>query len=211
MARRNLLRNRAVRVPLSFRGTLGPAAVLGALVTGAALAASTSPSPQVSPEGTCCHVFIDYQFIWTLEMVPDSTGHPTPVLNIITLVEGEWDFRPRDIHIRNAAGREARVERFAVDTGVPGEPFFTPYLKVHGDSFIGIDLVGDFSAFAEPASVIIDLDRFRFRLQPVDRLEFENIVQQVSQINLESPDIRDDYRILGIDLRGRREVKRRYY
>ncbi|GAB4243567.1 MAG: hypothetical protein Kow00109_19370 [Acidobacteriota bacterium] len=196
---------------LSSLGVPARLVLLGMILATPQISDAFAGPPQEPPKGSCCHVFIDYQFIWTLEMVPDSTGHPTPVLNIITLLDGEWDFRPRDIHISNSAGREARVERFAVDTGVPGEPFLTPYLKVHGDSFIGLDLVGDFSDFAEPASVVIDLDRFRFRLQPVDRLEFENIVQRVSQINLESPDIRDDYRILNIDLRGRREVRRRYY
>lgn len=180
------------------------------LVPGFSSAAGvTFQSERVGP--SCCHVYIDYQFIWTLEMVPDASGQAVPVLNIVTLVEGQWDLRPRDIHVRDAAGQEARIDRFAVDTGVPGEPFLTPYLKVHGDSFIGLDLVGDFANFEEPAEVTIDLGDFRFGLQAVDRLEFENLVQRISQINLESPDIRDDFRVLSIYPIGKREYRRRYY
>ena len=192
-----------------IRAALGVTWSLCVVAGSSPSAAATLQSEWVGP--SCCHVYIDYQFIWTLEMVPDASGQPVPVLNIITLLEGQWDLRPRDIHLRNGAGQEARIDRFAVDTGVPGEPFLTPYLKVHGDSFIGLDLVGDFTNFAEPAEVTIDLGDFRFGLQAVDRLEFENLVQRISQINLESPDLRDDFRVLSIHPMGKREYRRRYY
>ncbi len=170
------------------------------------------PVPAVpgAPRATACHVFIDHQFIWTLEVVKSASG-PAPILNIITFVKGQWDLRPRDIHLVNPAGRKAEVEKFSIDTGVIEDPYLLQYLKVHGDSFIGLDLLGDFRDFETLAEVSIDLGESRFILEPMDCLEFENVVQQINQINYDSPDIRQDYEVLRIELRGRREARRRFF
>jgi hypothetical protein len=180
-------------------------------------AAQTVPQPvQVPaapgpPRVSACHVFIDHQFIWTLEVVKSASGAPSPILNIITFLEGQWDLRPKDIHLINGAGREAEVEKFSIDTGVVEDPYLLRYLKVHGDSFIGLDLLGDFRGFETLAEVSIDLGDSRFILEPVDCLEFENVVHQINQINYDTPDIRQDYEVLRIELKGRREARRRFY
>jgi hypothetical protein len=162
-------------------------------------------------DGSRCHVFIDYDFIWTLEMVKPGDGSAVPILNIITFGEGEWDFRPEHIHIMKDRRREAQIDRFSIDTGVPGEPYGVPYLKVLGDSFIGMDLIGDFQGFEEPRQISIDLGNNRFTLEPVDCLEYENIAHRINQVNFETPDIHQDYEILGIETMGKREARRQYY
>lgn len=158
-----------------------------------------------------CHIFIDRQFIWTLEMVGGADQGHVPVMNIITFVEGEWDMRPPQVHLLDPTGREAEIDKFSVDTGVPGEPHIVRYLKVHGNSFIGIDLLGEYEGFTELETVSIDLGDARFVLDPIDCLEYETMVQRVSQINLETPDIRQDFSILGIPFKGQRQARRRYY
>lgn len=168
--------------------------------------------PEDSPAASACHIFIDYQFIWTVEVIQDpAASQPIPILNIITLVEGQWDLRPSDIHLINTSGEEAEIDRFAVDTGVPGEPYHLHYLKVLGSSFIGMDLLGDFRGFSELSEVMIDLGESRFRLEPIDCLDFESTAHAINQINYESPDIRQDFEVLKIDLMGRREARRRFY
>jgi hypothetical protein len=164
-----------------------------------------------TPESSACHIFIDYQFIWTLEVVKNVSGKPVPILNIITFPKGQWDLRPTNIHIFNERRQEAEIEKFSIDTGVPDEPYIVRYLKVHGDSFIGMDLVGDFENFETPAKVTIELGDSDFTLVPVDRLEFENLAQRIDQINYDSPDIRQDFEVLQIPFKGKREARRRFY
>jgi hypothetical protein len=166
--------------------------------------------PQVTPK-SACHVFIDHQFIWTLEVTRLRSGEPGPILNIITFVDGQWDLRPRNIRLVAPGGREAEIEKFSIDTGVIEDPYYLQYLKVQGDSFIGLDLLGDFEGFEELAEVSIDLGNNRFILEPIDCLEFENVVRQINQVNFDSPDLRQDYEVLGLNLRGRREARRMYY
>lgn len=171
-----------------------------------------SAQPARKPlESSACHIFIDYQFIWTLEVVKNVSGKPVPILNIITFPKGQWDLRPTNIHIFNNRRQEAEIERFSIDTGVPEEPYVLRYLKVHGDSFIGMDLVGDFENFETPTRVTIELGDNNFTLEPVDRLEFETLAQRIDQINYDSPDIRQDFEVLKIPFKGKREARRRFY
>jgi hypothetical protein len=177
-----------------------------------AAVAVVSAQPGSKPlESSACHIFIDYHFIWTLEVIENVSGKPVPILNIITFPKGQWDLRPTNIHIFNSRRQEAEIEKFSIDTGVPDEPYIVRYLKVHGDSFIGMDLIGDFSNFETPTKVVIELGDNDFTLEPVDRLEFENLAQRIDQINYDSPDIRQDYDVLKIPLKGKREARRRFY
>jgi hypothetical protein len=171
---------------------------------------STSAQERRSLEQSRCHVFIDYQFIWTLEVVSDYQGNSTPILNIVTIVDGQWDLRPNQIHLKEGNRREFEIERFSIDTGV-GDGLQRKYLKVLGESFIGIDLQGEFQQLDELTEVSIELGNDVFVLEPVDCLRFETIVHQVNQINYDSPDIRQDYDVLKIDVLGKREARRRFY
>ncbi len=177
----------------------------------AAFPVLNAQSVEKPPETSACHVFIDYQFVWTLEVVKNPSGQPVPILNIITFPEGQWDLRPSNVHIYNQRRQEAEIDKFSIDTGVPDDPYYLQYLKVHGSSFIGMDLIGDFSAFATPSMVTIELGDNDFTLAPVDCLEFENLAQRIDQINYDSPDIRQDYDVLKIPFKGKREARRRFY
>lgn len=171
--------------------------LLLAVVTCTGRAAGQAADAQ--PSG--CHVYIGYELIWTFEMVSG-----TPVLNIVSFVEGEWMLRPEQILIqgRDQRRRGARIRRFSIDTGVPGDPYNVNFLRVQGNSFIGLDLLGDFSNYQTPASVKIDLGNHRYELQPVDCLDFEMLVEKISRVNFNSPDIREDFRVLKIEVMGRR-------
>ena len=158
-----------------------------------------------------CHVFIDYQFIWTLEMVSGENDLPVPVLNIVTFAKGQWDLRPDQIHLHANRRREAEIKRFAIDTGVASNPYVVRYLKVRGESFIGMDLLGKFHGFEELSQVLIDLDENRFILEPVDCFQYETIVSKINQINFDSPDLRQDYSVLKLSLQGKREARRKHY
>jgi len=158
-----------------------------------------------------CHVFIDYQFIWTLEMVEEESETTTPVVNIVTFIKGQWDLRPEQVHLHASRRREATIKRFSIDTGVAGEPYEVPYLKVLGESFIGMDLVGEFQGFEELSQVYVDLADNRFVLEAIDCFQYESLVSKVNQINFDSPDLRQDYSTLKITPHGKREARRQHY
>ena len=164
--------------------------------------------PEV-PEQSACHVYIDEQHIWTLEIIPDANGVLTPILNIINFTRSEAELRPAEIHIADAMGEEARVERFSIDTGVPGDPYLTPFLKVLRTSFIGMDLMGDFEGFSAPARVFVDLGPHRFQLQPLDCMEFEMLAEKINQVNFNSPNVAEDFWVLKIEPFGDRQRRPR--
>jgi hypothetical protein len=171
----------------------------------APVAGQTPETAKLEPSR--CHIFIDYQNIWTLEMVEGSKGGRVPILNIITFTKGEWELRPQQIHIHNKRGREARIERFSIDTGIADEPYLTPVLRVLAFSFIGVDLVGQFKDYEEPHRVTIDLGDDRFELVPVPCLEYDTLAEKINGLNFESPDIREDFAVLKLEPRGRKSAR----
>jgi hypothetical protein len=161
-------------------------------------------SPQRQPpESSRCHVFIDDQNIWTLEILVQRSGAIVPIVNIITFSPGEWDFRPREIRLYKG-DQEARAQKFSMDTGVPDEPYTMEYLRVLGHSFIGLDLLGDFDDFAEPTQIVIDLGEDRFQLEPVECMDFETLAGKIDQINFNSPNLWDDFEVLQIEFMGQK-------
>ena len=174
---------------------------LFSLFTGLVLCASLSAQPNSGdiPAVSNCHIFVDEQNIWTLEMIEE-----TPVLNFITLSQGRWDFAPAQVHIYDQNDNQARVERFSMDRG-DGESIIRIFLRVLGKSFMGVDLVGEFEGFGEPKRVLIDLGRDRFVLQPISCGNFDALAQKIDRINVNSPDIFQDFQILQITPMGDRD------
>jgi len=101
-------------------------------------------------ERSRCHCFIDYENIWTFEMVENQDGQRVPILNIITFTAGQWEMKPAQVHVLNAKSREAKIDKFSIDTGIAEEPYNTGSLKVLGNGFIGLDLLGKFDDYGEP-------------------------------------------------------------
>jgi hypothetical protein len=178
---------------------------LAALLSPLWISAQTIPSR--APESSACHVFLDDQNIWTLETLQEPDGTIIPILNIITFSPGTWDFRPREVHIYDRDHQEAMVEKFSMDTGVPGEPYLMEYLSVKGNSFIGLDLLGRFEDFVEPARVVIDLGEDRFQLQVLDCLDFNALAEKIDQVNFDSPNIWEDYEVLQIEFLGDKSLR----
>lgn len=172
-----------------------------------AAAGQLSPTDTTeSAAASACHAFVDFENIWTVELIRSRDENITPILNIITFTKGEWDLRPDQIHIFNRKGKEARIKRFAIDTGVPGDAYKSNYLKVLGNSFVGVDLEGKLKVKDFPTSprVTIDLAHHRFELQPLDCEAFDNLAHRINKINFNSPDIREDFDLIKIPHLGRR-------
>jgi len=151
-----------------------------------------------------CHCFIDYENIWTFEMVQNHEGRRVPILNIITFKPGEWELKPVQVQVLNGKSRPARIDKFSIDTGIEDEPYNVSNLKVLGNGFIGVDLLGKFDDYGEPTKVVIDLGENRFELQPMDCMEFDMIAEQINKVNFDSPQIKEDFDTLKIEHKGTR-------
>jgi hypothetical protein len=162
---------------------------------------------QKKVEASRCHVFIDYENIWTFEMVQNDEGKGVPILNVITFTPGQWEMKPNQVHVVNGKNREARIERFSMDTGIAEEPYISNSLKVLGNGFIGIDLMGNFDDHAEPTKVFIDLGDQRFELLPMDCMQFDMLAEQINKINVDSPAVKDDFDVLKIQHQGTKVAK----
>jgi len=183
--------------------------VLASVVLMSPLLLIAQPEQKKPLDQSRCHCFIDYENIWTFEMVQSQDGKRVPILNIITFTPGQWELRPNQIHILNKKNKEARVEKFSMDTGIAEEPYMSNMLKVLGNGFIGVDLIGNYDEFGEPSKVSIDLGEQRFDLQPMDCLEFEMLAEQINKINFDSPKVKDDFDILKIETKGTKAAKPR--
>ena len=159
-------------------------------------------------EESGCHVFIDYKSIWTMEVVKEMGKAPVPVMNLVTFDAKESPLRPQQIHLYNKVGQTPEVTRLAIDTGVPGDPYITNFLNVQANSFIAFDLVGDFEGFEKPDRVTVELEETEYNLQAIDCLDFEMLVGQINKVNFDSPDVKQDYDLLGIRHMGKRKPRR---
>lgn len=167
------------------------------------------PSVQLAPEPCLetrersnCHIFIDHEIIWTVEVVEELGQAPVPIVNIITFEMSEAPLRPEQIRLFNQQERTAEIKRFKIETGF--EPYFTSYLRVLPSSFIGFDLEGIFKGFIEPARVVIELAETEYVLQAVDCLNYEILAERINKINFDTPDIREDFSVLRIPHVGSR-------
>ena len=181
---------------------------LSIIVAALLVAFQPAPEPRLEKlDRSRCHVFINYQIIWTVEVAEEFNRAPVPIVNIITFEAKETPLKPEQIHLYDSQGRTAEVKRFAIETGF--EPYITSYLKVLSSSFIGLDLQGDFEGFAEPERVVIELGETEYTLQAVDCLDYEMLAEQINKVNYDSPDIREDFDLLRIPHIGSKGLVKR--
>ena len=156
----------------------------------------TSASQLEKTEVSSCHIFIDNQIIWTMEVVEGSNQFPVPIVNVVTFEMEETVLRTRHIFLFNKANRTAEINRFSIETGF--DPYLTNNLKILPSSFIGFDLKGNFKGFLKPTRVVIELGKTRYLLQAVECLVYEILASKINKINYDTPDVKEDFSVLQI-------------
>jgi hypothetical protein len=161
---------------------------------------------QPAQDGTSqCLAFVDYDFIWTLELVKEQDG-TTPIFNAICLSRGQWELEPGEIRLYLGKD-ELRATDFSIDSGDPANPRLTKYLGIRGPDFVGVDLVGDFKKLDVLTKVVIELGKDRFILDPLDCSDYDALLDKLSQLELDSSSQVDRFEALGIKLFGRRQAR----
>ena len=157
-------------------------------------------APPAQPSGQL-FAFVDYDFIFTLELVRPGV----PILNFVHAGKGNYFLKADEIRII-AGIKLYRPRLFEVDTSVAKDPMRISGLRVHPHSSFGLTLVGDLAGLEAIDKVTVKLGADLFQLQPMDKTAFEVLAKQVNQLNLLSPDIREDFRVLEIRPCGSRKA-----
>jgi hypothetical protein len=165
----------------------------------------TNPPAQTRSDGTAdpgksaYFAFVDRDFIFTVEMV----GPGVPLLNFVSMSDEEKVLSAKLVRL-TLENRKAPALAFLVDTGDPKEPITIPSITMRPRSSFGVRIKGDFGSEREVLGVILRVGTEDFRLAPLTSLAFENLVIKVNRINLNSPDFRDDWQAVKLEVLGSR-------
>ena len=150
-------------------------------------------------------MFVDYDFIWTLEVVREG-NKAIPIFNAICLHRGQWELAPAEIRLLRGK-EEFRVTDFSIDSGDPGKPHITRYLGIRGPDSVGLDLIGDYQNLDALSEVVIELGQDRFILDALDCKDYDAKMDKIAELDMDGGNMVDDFEALGIQLFGRREAR----
>jgi len=163
-----------------------------------------SPLAAQDLEKSAYHVFLDFDFAITMEVVKDGKM-VVPILNIIAFSGGTWEISPPDVKILSGKGLYASDLRFSFDTGDSDKPYVSTYLRIEGGDFIGVDVIGELKDYEEPTLVRIRLGDEWFSLVPVEVDAFEAMLDGLNNIDLRDPDLVTAFDKQNLPLMGTRD------
>jgi hypothetical protein len=167
-------------------------------------AAGVSSAEEPGLEKSAYFAYVDREFIFTVEVVKPGA----PLLNFVSLTDGEEKLTAKNIHLQ-IGNRQAVTSLFHVEADRYQQPLTVSSLRMHPRSSFGFRLEGNFGNIEELYGVDIDLGEEKFKLAPLSKFEFETLVLKINRLNLGSPDFRDDFRVLNLELIGLRSFSRR--
>lgn len=150
------------------------------------------------------YVFVDREFIFTLEMVKPGV----PLFNFISMIDEERNLLAKQIQIILQT-RKVPGKFFMVDTGDPKEPVIVPSVRIRPRSSFGVRLQGEFGTEKELLGATIRVAEEDFKLVPLASFDFEKLAMKINRLSLASPDFREDWRVLKLELLGTRQPARR--
>ena len=150
-------------------------------------------------EKSAYFAFVDRDFIFTVEMVNPGV----PLLNFVSMADEQKILSAKLVRL-SLENRKAPAQAFLVDTGDPKDPITIPSVTMRPRSSFGVRIQGDFGAEREVLGVTLRVGTEDFKLVPLTSLAFENLVIKVNRINLNSPDFRDDWQAVKLDVIGSR-------
>ena len=143
--------------------------------------------------------FVDRDFIFTVEMV----GPGIVLLNFVSMLDEERVLSAKLVRL-TLENRKAPSMAFLVDTGDPKEPITVPSITMRARSSFGVRIKGDYGSEKEISGVTLRVGTEDLKLVPVTSLEFENLVIKVNRINLNSPNFREDWQSVKLEVIGSR-------
>jgi hypothetical protein len=148
--------------------------------------------------------FVDREFIFTVEFVKPGL----PLFNFVSMIEEVRTLQAKETLLA-LENHKVPAQLYLVDTGDPKEPLVVPSLALRPRSSFGVSLRGEYGDAKEIYGARVRVADEDFHLAPLTSFEFENLVLKVNRLNLNSPDFRDDWRVLKLEAVGFRERVRR--
>ena len=164
-----------------------------------------SPLTAQDLEKSAYHMFLDFDFAITVEVVKDGKM-VVPILNIIAFSGGTWEISPPDVKILNDKGIYAPDIRFSFNTGDSDKPYVSTYLRIEGGDFIGVDLIGDFKDYEEPKLVRMRIGNEWFSLEPVEVDAFDAMLDGLNNLDFRDPDLVTAFEKQNLPLIGTRDL-----
>ena len=155
--------------------------------------------PEKPLERSAYLAFVDREFIFTVEVVKPGV----PLFNFVSMSDKENNLLAKNVRL-TLENRKVPGLFFLVDTGNPKEPMIVPSVRMRPRSSFGVRLQGEFGQEKELLGATVKIGDEDLKLVPLASFDFENLALKVNRINLESPDFRDDWAILKLELIGTR-------
>jgi hypothetical protein len=166
---------------------------------------SLLPAQPADVEESQCLIFVDYDIVFTLELVKEKR-RITPIVNALFLHRGQWELEPADFRLFRGT-EEFKVTNFSIDSGDAKQPYVTTYLGVRGPDSVGIDLVGDFEKLEVLSEARVELGKDRFLLDALDCKDYDAKMDKIGELNMDGGNMIDDFEALDLKLFGRREAR----
>jgi hypothetical protein len=175
--------------------------LLGSLPQAPAEIPSTGKQPL---EKSAFFAFVDRDYIFTIEVVKPGT----PILNFVSMTEQDIRLSAKNVRL-SLGNRKAPASLFAIETGEFQKAMVVPSLTIHPRSSFGVRLDGNFGNTKELHGATIGLGGEELKLAPLTSFGFEALVLKVNSLNLGSPDFREDWQVLRLEVLGSRSPTRR--
>jgi hypothetical protein len=169
------------------------------------LPAALLAEPETVPfDKSAYFAFADRDYIFTIELVRPGV----PLLNFVSMTDRDARLSAKNVQL-TLGNRKATVSLFAVEVGRSQEPVLLASLTINPRSSFGIRLEGNFGQAPELHGATIRIENDVFHLSPLSGFDFEDLVAKINRLNLDSPDFRDDWRVLRLERIGDRFPDRR--
>src|SRR3989442_1565353 len=146
-------------------------------------------------------LYAQYDFILTFEL----TTQKEAIFNIVNFTNRTYYIRNQHVVLNDAGDKPIKVDKIVMETGNPADPYRTSNMKILPNSFIGLVIQGDFSSTDKLKSVSVQIGDSLYRLESLSDLQFNIAAEKVNKMNFDSPDVREDFRVLKMEFFGRKE------
>jgi len=150
------------------------------------------------------YAYVGREFIFTIEVVEPGV----PILNFVSMADKDEKLLAKNVRLA-LGNRRVAAKLFLIEADRYQEPMYVSSIQMHPRSSFGFRVSGSFGKSDELYGAEIRLGQYTFALVPLSKFEFETLVRKVNRVNLGSPDFRDDYRVLNLELLGSRSSTRR--
>jgi hypothetical protein len=160
---------------------------------------TSAPAESKPLDRSAYFAFVDRDYIFTIEMVKPGI----PLFNFISMSDEEKLLPAKEVRL-TLENRKAPGKFFMIDTGDPKQPVIVPSVRLRPKSSFGVRLQGDFDNAKDLMGVTVRCGGEDFALVPLSSFDFENLALKINRLNLGSPDLREDWRVLKLEAVGTR-------